>query len=220
MKKLLGESNKKRLEKKRNLLMKKLANIHVVNLASEDLDNAQDLLGIKVVPIEFEIYVVEKEDFHCKYIDKELRKEMMDYGELNQIPIRTVYSTLISGIDDVQNLKDLLAVKYSKGSFFIPDMFLSPAYIDALLGKDIVLLGICKIAGVSNQIQVLLTAYELQTNRKYKRPEPTLKINPQGVLVRWKYSNSLYPGFYLGFFILWNKIEHLSKKSAIFSCIF
>ena len=183
MKKLLGESNKKRLEKKRTLLMQKLANIPVVNLESENLDNAQDLLGIKVIPIEFEIYVVEKEDFHCKYIDKRLRKEMMEYGELNQIPIRTVYTTLITGIDDAQNLEDLFATKYSKGSFFLPDILLSPAYIDALLGKDIVLLGICGIAG-SSQIQVLLTAYELERNRKYRLPKPTLKINPQGILVK------------------------------------
>lgn len=214
---LLRENNQVYVTEMREALIMKFSNIPVVNLSTEDLDQAQDLLGMNVVPIEFSTYVIDDELMYSKHLDTNIRDSILCYSEWNQMPIRTTYKTVLNGIDDSQNLNTLLRLRYTKGNFFLPDELLSPQYLNTLLHKNIVLLGICKIArGQSREIQVLLIPYELEIKKKPK--PPFYVVSPQGLVRIWL-CICIYPGFTWVFLYIKIQSSTLIKK-VLFSLAF
>jgi hypothetical protein len=161
---IIASYKPERIAKKRRLLQEKLQKIPIVNLHVEKISNAVDLLQLNcnVQEIVFEETTINHE---MKFVKTWGNRDMLDYVH-NSIqeyvmPIRMVYTNPIGGIDVAEDIKQFFKTRYPLATMFSLAPQISPIFIDRLLSKDIVLLGLCAYGHpYQKHIPVLMIAFE------------------------------------------------------------
>ncbi len=161
IKRLMGNINTKRLEKKRILLREKLLALQIINTRLEPMEEAEKFLGIELQPIVFEDNVIAHEVACMKFTDKKTMEEIEAKIEDGIIPIRMHFGTPINGVDEFHHAMGFFEQKYPPISCLELNLFLSPLFMDTLLTKKIILLEIVYLqVDYNHGIEVLLIPYQ------------------------------------------------------------
>lgn len=216
VKNIIASYKPERLAKKRQFLQQKLKQLPIVNLHIESVEDAVEILQINcnVQEIVFEESTINHEmNFVSAWGNKDMLEVFHRSIQEYVMPIRMVYTSPIGGIDATEDIMQFFKNRYPQSSMFTLAQHISPVFIDKLLSKEIVLLGMCAFGHpYQKHIPVLLIAFEKEHHDS--RTQQPLPLYPEQ-LMKWP-----KPRFLLGFFIIFEQYEHLYKKSAIFSCIF
>lgn len=201
VKNIIASYKPERLAKKRELLQQKIAQLTIVNLHVESIESAVELLQLNcnVQEVVFEETTINHE---MNFVKTWGNRDMLDYCNRSiqeyVMPIRMVYTSPIGGIDIAEDIKQFFKNRYPQPSMFILSTHLSPVFIDRLLTKDIVLLGMCAFGHPYQQhIPVLMIAFEKEHHDADSYN--SIPLYPEQLM---KWSTSL--GFSKAFFIFKN----------------